>query len=469
MNRLQRTALNALIVVGLGGGTAAYLYFGTFKNKAAEEKKERDQARLFHFGRAHVQTAVLKAGKKELHFVQKADGFYLTKPVSWRADDEAMQAMLDRMAIMKLDPEITKEATTEELENYGLDSSVISLQVSLKDGKSHTLHVGKKNPLVNKYPVTDQDKKRLGLTHAEFYWAFDRNLESFRDKRPLGIPMDSLAQVELFKGKERYLNLQRDEKKGWKIAGPGQKLVPADAGRAHLLAVAFAKRLRSESFLDDSFDINNPEHREKYGIVPETALRVRVSNFKGETITGVMGASFETSAEQGTMVMWIEGSQSVVEVPVWIKTDFARSPQELRARTISRFEPKDVAFFELQLGTSPIVKLAKKGSKWTLEGKEDALKSWKIDEIVTTFRFFKGDELQTDSVSTAELGQWLLDPPSRRLRFFDQQRKLLGDVRVGKFFDDDHLLVMKSGSSEVFRVIAPRLVSLPSNLKELKQ
>ncbi len=457
MKRIHKNMATAavLLVAGLGFG----YYTLQTKVKTPEERflADRESKRLFRFGRVDVKRGSLQAKNATVTFERDGAGWNITKPIAWPADDEAIDAALDRMASIIMEPVTTENATAEDVEREGLDKPTVTMTVELADGVEYTLHVGRRNRLTDKYPITAGDKKRIGLSDSAFYWAMDRPFDELRDKHLVHIPEDDVTGITVFApdGGVRY-RLEKDGE-GWTTEGDGQPKIEADPGDVLLARVRIVKRLTAATFLTDTYDA---AQQAEYGLDAPKA-RIEVTSKDGATTKLVFA---EHPKQEGQHLIHVEGTGTVAEVAGSLEELLEKTAVQFRDRTFYSVDRRAVQTVQFEQGTAKFV-VKRKGDDWLIDGKP--AKIWKVDSVLRAFAHLKVDAIHARDATKSQQREWLIDPPSRRLVFRDADDKVLTAVRFGKYARDEFIFV-KSESDERIGLITDKKVDLlPTSVEEL--
>lgn len=471
MTRLKRAIRTAAVLTAIGGVSATWLYVREVAPRESLRRARLDAMRLFAFGRIDVLEGTLVTRGATMTFSRDESGrFRLSAPVAWPADDEAMGALLDRMAAIRADPVLTDAATAEDLARWGLAPPLARLHVRLRDGREHALLVGPVNPLVGKHPITDGAKKRVGLTNDTFFWAFDRPIDDFRSKQLVPFDPSDVGEIRIQPGTDASgLRLRRSAEGGraeWAV-WVAERWVPAAESRAHHLAVALTRRLEASGFLTDAYDPARPEDQRRWGL-DDPIASVDLTDLSGAPCRLTFGRAPVTEGGDGPLVVHASKTRTVVEVDAWIEAELAPSPDAFVDRTLSRIQPAEVEAVEMQLGTEPPFRLARRGSRWVLSGREDlAVKSWRVDALLRAMTLLEGDATHLERASPRERAELLLEPPSRRIILLDESGGALADVRFGNRLDEAHLLAQREGDPRVLVVEEKKLVTLPARREDL--
>lgn len=461
MKRIHKNMLTAAILLAAGGGFGLYTLQEKVKTPEERFRDQQDSKRLFKFGRIHVRKATLHAKNATVTFEGDGEDWTIVEPTKWPADKEAIDAMLDRMAALVVDPVTTENATAQDLKTAGLDKPQVTLEVQLDEArggkKSHTLYVGPRNKLADKYPVTDGDKKRLGLSEPTFYWALDRNLDELRDKRLVALTEKSVTKIQVLEpdGSVRF-TVEKKSEDEWTTSGPKTEPIAADAGEVLLLSVRVTKRLKAKTFVRDDFDPKSGELGEHLATLV----------LEGPTKHRIVFA--HAPGREDVVVAHLEGTGTVAEVDPEIVHGLEKKPLDLRDRTLHRFDASNVHKIRLeQSGTSIVIERNDAKNDWLIGAEKKPAKIWQVDAIARGFSYLKVDSIHAVGASKKQLVEWLLDPPSRRIVFEDASGKTLADVHIGKYGTETHIFVKGRTDERVGLLPDKKVAMLPKAEKDL--
>jgi hypothetical protein len=464
VKRIHKSLLWAAVLFGGGVGFGLYVLKKDVKTPEERYRLEALDRRLFkeEFGLVHVRSGELMTRGTTIAFSLDGDSWKINSPVVWPGDKAAIDDAINQMVAVQIDPETRVEEPDDAvLGSWALGKPRTRLTLDTAKGE-FSLLVGPKNAIKDMYPITDGARRAAGLSTPEFYWALDKPLADYRDRRIFPFPPEEIEKV-LRRAHDGSGFLLAREGDGFVLFdAEGKKKEKADIDRAEIFLVALTKRLSIGRFLTDDY---SEQHAKEHGL--DQAILLEVTSKTGKTVRAFVGKIFETGDQKGTAVMHLDGTRTVVEVPDFVQDEVAKTKGDLEDRTIARFDRKSVAKVELLQGTEEIV-VEKSGDEWNVTSPKKApARTWKMDGFVRAFSRLKAERFHREDASPAELREWLLDPPSRRFKFFDGKGALLGDVRIGKYYAEKEIFAMKDGEKRVGVVADTRLTTVPKNLDDL--
>lgn len=491
MKRIHRSLLTAGVLFLGGGGGALYVYQTRVQTADARYLAEQEAKRLFRFGRGHVRSGRLVGRNATLAFTRD-DVFTwrITEPVDWPADVRAIDAMLDRMAAIKMEPVVTESASPADLARAGLDQPHTRLTVHLTED-THVLAVGKRNKLVDKFLVTDAHATRIGLSEPSFFGALDRDLFAFRSKRLFPFSAGRVQHIEIDgpDGAPR-VRISRNDR-GFEVSGSGiEGAVPGDVGEIERLLVTLTRHLVAERFVTDTRDAAEEHGRPP----PRVTVRLRTTGATSaeRLVTDTRGAAEErgrppphvtvrprTSGETARSVRFgtgnepnahVEGTTTVVAVDRALVDQIDRPAETYRDRSIVRYNPSDVHRIRVTVGAHPpfVVERSAGGTDWTIvEPVERPAKIWRVDNLVLVYSKLEGRRIYRLNPRREELTEWQLEPAARRLELFDARGRPLADLRLGKYATEEEVFAMNAGQTRVSVIADSKLKIFPTSVQDL--
>jgi hypothetical protein len=199
--KLPRTTLILIfLALGLGG----FVYFYEIKGATQREEIKEKQQQIFSFTADDVQSLTVKTKKLTLTLERNAQSdrpkWLLKSPVSEPANDAIVSYLMDLLVGGKSDR--TFPISANQLGEYGLDQPQATININLKNQKTHQLILGKPN--FNRsfvYAQADSSAQPNGninvlLVSTDFENAVNRDLSEW--KQPVenqGIPLPTTLPV----------------------------------------------------------------------------------------------------------------------------------------------------------------------------------------------------------------------------------------------------------------------------------
>jgi len=184
---MQKTTLVLiLIALGLGG----YVYFFEIRSPSQKEAAIESQRNLFSFAEADVQRLeIAKETGETLEFVRledTANSWRMKQPEAAPAEAGTIVFLLDLLVKESISKTFTVEAN--QLENYGLDNPLATINVELQDQTKHQVVFG--NPTFDEEQVyaqinpEDGETQEVSILPIDFQYAVERSLSEWKQSPP---------------------------------------------------------------------------------------------------------------------------------------------------------------------------------------------------------------------------------------------------------------------------------------------
>jgi hypothetical protein len=182
---MQKTTLFLiLIALGLGG----YVYFYEIRSSSQQETATASQQSLFSFAEEDVQRLEIESGET-LEFVRlenNVNSWRMKQPEDSPAEAGTIVFLLDLLVEEKSSKTFTVEAN--QLENYGLNNPLATINIELQDNTNHQVVLG--NPTFDEEQIYAQinpaegETQTISILPIDFQYAVDRSLSEWKQSPP---------------------------------------------------------------------------------------------------------------------------------------------------------------------------------------------------------------------------------------------------------------------------------------------
>jgi len=233
-----------LMLLGALGVLLLIAYFsGAFSNDFAEM-----DVPSFNIKADQIeQVAITNEAGPVITLVKQDDQWVITTPLESPADSIALTRLTENLSQLELESVVS--TNPDRYENYGVTESAQQISVTA-DGKEQTLFIGNQGPDYGSIYLRIADDPRVFLTNGRLNAPGE--LDAWRDKTILKLPVSSIENVEVVSPSESYAI--RTSASGWDIELNDQVL-PADSANVERWLGRFAA-LKGMGFDDE----NTPEN-----------------------------------------------------------------------------------------------------------------------------------------------------------------------------------------------------------------
>ena len=409
----------------VAGRPAVYLVSGMTKDVLdAPLYALRDKV-VLAFTPAEVQEVHLARGTEEPVMLQRQEGdtWHLIAPVSAKADDQQVRALLQRLRDVKVQAFIAEDAT--DLESYGLQTP--ALHVSLGLGPPHaplTLMLGNVDTERKGVYAKRGDAAHVFLLAQDFWDNLPRTATALRDKTLWQFEREHITRLEIQSPYEHMVLTN---------TGPRQFLMEqplssAGDGDAIFSLLWDLRELKAKEFVAET-----PDALDLYGL---DAPRWRVTLWEKapaaqEAVQHDMAFGAEAPDRQGVYVRVGEGPTIYLVGHTEAQRIIEKTAFDLRNKKLLAFTTDTVQKLRVQYPTSQLtVERSGKGWKLTEPQKQDIPQRWKIDHVLYELSLLEYTDIVTDIVDDGS--RYGLDTPQVQITLWQQDGTSLGSLIVGK-------------------------------------
>src|SRR3989338_3348908 len=373
----------------------------------------------------------------------------ITKPVSLRADTEAISDFLDKLRFTKV-KEFQADAP-KSLARYGLGrpARVTIFLGKEKDRTSQALLLGKEEPARQGVYAMRLGESSVLLVGDDIWKALPKTVAALRDKTVVAYDRDKVAglEVESPKGK---VTLARDGEK-WRITAP--EPLAADDGEVSGLLFKL-REMRAAGFLGEG-----PGSIDRYLAKPAVKISLREHGATAAK-TLLVGPSPEKRRGRPMAYAGGVGQGPGMLVDAQYVGDLSKSANDLRDRALfGFFDPRDVKRMRVKSGGQAMTLERKSETEWRVtEPKAGKARENKVADLPYNFRSLRWKEVV--SAKGDDAAKYGLDAPVLEVTLYKADGKELGSLRVGKK-EADKVYVGTGSSPAIFALDPKQLGDLP--------
>ncbi len=382
-----------------------YLYEIQGGQKRQEEASKREL--LFHFAADDVTGFTVKREQETVR-AEKRDGhWYLTEPLAVRGDDQKYLELTRYVA--DLHHTRVVEEQPQSLEPYGLATPRLEIQVTLKDqSKPLILRLGATNPTGGSYYAQVEGRSPIYLVSGVANDVLDASLHALRDKVVLAFTPAEVQEVQLARGSDAPVVVQRQAEDTWRLTAPvsakaDDQQVRGMIQRLHDVKVqAF---IAEEATDLDSYGLQTPAWHVSLNIGQDhTPLTLSLGKVDSE--------------RKGVYAKHNDGAR-VFLLPQELWDNLPKTATALRDKTLLKYERENITRLEIEAPNEHIVITNTGPRQYTIEqpvqtpGDGDAIYSllWDIQDL-------KAKDFVAETPDALDL--YGLDAPHRRITVWEK-------------------------------------------------
>lgn len=210
----RRLMIAALLLVGLSGA----LWWSN-QQEAGKDKTSSpdDPPKILQIPQDQIAKIEIRRLGADPVILVKGDAWKIQAPRELPADADAVNAMVSALAVLPSDRLVDDKVS--DFKPYGLQTPILTIIVTRKDGKSHTLHIGDDAPSGSATYARVDGEQRLFTIASFTKTALEKTWRDLRDKQLLPFDSEKLTRVELA-GKGAPIEFGKNNANAWTILKP---------------------------------------------------------------------------------------------------------------------------------------------------------------------------------------------------------------------------------------------------------
>jgi Domain of unknown function (DUF4340) len=399
----KKTLIWAFVLLALWAFYYFYEIQGGQKRQEAANKREL----LFQFAADDVTGFTVKR-EQEVVRAEKRDGhWYLVAPLAVRGDDQKYRELTRHVA--ELHHTRIVEEQPQSLEPYGLATPRLEIQVTLKDqSQPLILRLGATNPTGGSYYAQVEGRLPIYLVSGVAKDVLDASLHALRDKTVLAFTPAEVQEVQLTRGTDAPVVVQRQAEDTWRLTAPVSAKADAQQIRALLQRLHDVK---VQAFIaEDVADL------ESYGLqTPAWHVHMHI----GQDHTPLTLSLGKVDSERKGVYAKHDDAPRVFLLPQTLWDNLPQTATALRDKTLMKYEREHITRLEIQAPNEHMVITSTGPRQYTMEqpvhtpGDGDAIYSllWDIQDL-------KAKDFVAETPDALDL--YGLDAPQRRITVWEK-------------------------------------------------
>jgi hypothetical protein len=421
---------STLIILLIAVVASTAIYFLEIKpGKPRDEAPEKTRP-AFKFTREEIASISILRGGQTTNLENQNNKWVITQPVNAAADESTVNALLTDLVNARIDNEFP--APGGDLKPFGLAEPAVKLDVKLKNGQTHHVELGAKDPIGTSAYAKIDGSQNVATVSAGLLNDSDKSASDLRDRALIGAGQNEFSSVKVVNESGGYELEKKDSE--WAIKSPIQGAQGAtDESQVSSLFSDFTGAKASEIVSETA------DEPAKYGLdKPKLSLQIKFLTGQERTIN--VGSKVDENYYA-----------KVSDRPQLLKIDKAfydklnTKPETLRSKQFVKFNRDDLTTVYIK---NPNVTLVaeKKDDKWLVKEPAD-----KKDKEASTFKLFTPLESPATEVIDKPTGPIAakLAKPAVEVRLTDKNGKTT--ILKISAADGENVYVKVEGRPEVYK------------------
>ena len=325
----KETPIGASRFAKIEGRDKLYIVPASVRTTLSGEPDRLRQKTVAKFEADDVQSVRLEHGGEVIAAARSGEGeglkWRLTEPLKTGGDEWNIKQLINKIKDMRAEGFVDEQHTDAEM---GLDKPQVTLALSMKDGKSLTVTVGKKTRRAVGEPETEQDvlfvrsseRSEVLLVKADVLDSLTKSVFDLRNKSVVQVNRDDVTRIKVERKEGLNFSVAR-RPSGWIVEQPKV----ADASQSKVDNLLWdVEDLSAKSFVTEEA---TDQDLRSYGLlVPSTALIITVRG-QDQPIKVFVG----NKTEDGDYYCMTNQSKQVVTISRFLLDDLPETEDDLKA------------------------------------------------------------------------------------------------------------------------------------------
>jgi hypothetical protein len=210
---MKRSTLILLLVAVVAVATIYFVKIKSGDTSGAEPEKSQP---VFKFNREDVTGISLVRGGQTVNLENQNNKWVITQPITAGADESAMNSLIGDLVTARVESEFAPSGG--DLKQYGLSEPAVKLEVKLKNGDTHRVELGAKDPIGMSAYARIDGAQNVALLPVSILNDSDKSLNDLRDRSVLGATQYELSSFKIVNDGGSY-EIEKKESE-WNIKSP---------------------------------------------------------------------------------------------------------------------------------------------------------------------------------------------------------------------------------------------------------
>lgn len=373
---MKRSTLFLLLAAIVGGIVIYFLEIkpGTPRDDGIAKPAETASKDAVSFKREDIAAITLTRGGETISLESEGDKWLIKQPVAAKADDAALNSLIGDIVSARIEREFANPSA-DALKEYGLATPAVKLEVRLKDGKTHQIELGGKDPLGSSAYARFDGAANAALIGGSLLTNADKPLKDWRDRSLLGASEYDLTSLKVTNENGSF-ELGKKES-DWVITSPIS--ADAEANEVSSLIGDLTSAKAAEIVSETADDLP------KYGL---DKPKISVS---AKTTSGDRGIQVGAKTEEQYYAK-VAGSTQILKIESALYDKLNVKLSALRSKQFIKLKREDLTRYELKNEHGKLVATAK-DDKWIVVEPAD-----KKDKEAQPFKLFTPFESRASEI-----------------------------------------------------------------------
>ena len=269
---MKKNTIILLLIAVIGAAAVYYLEIKPGKPRDQEADATKP---AFSFNKEDITSITLTRGSEKTDLQFENSKWVIKQPVSADADEDALNALTSDMTNVRIEREFP--ASEADLNTYGLTSPTVRLDVKLKNGQTHKIEFGSKEPISSAVYARIDGSQNIALLAASLLNSADKSATGFRDRSLFKENQYDFNSVK-FNNSNGSFELARKGESNWVLKTPAENPADNDSVSSLLGDITAAKVV--------DFASETSDDSAKYGLdKPKVTFTAKLNNGGEKTIS----------------------------------------------------------------------------------------------------------------------------------------------------------------------------------------